>query len=377
MGVKSNYFKMSKEEFDRYLSDLKSASSTITLLDGKYFFAPSPDSINSVLRLNKKVFELDSIINSFTTFAKKQIIQSFLIDEIEATNKIENIHSTRHDIFSVISKMTSSKDKKIISITNAYHHLLKTKGTKIERLSDIRNLYDVVLKDGISSNDLPDGTYFRKEPVYISNGIKSIHTGVIGEDNVNKSMEEFIDLYNSKNETFIKMILCHFLFEYIHPFYDGNGRIGRFLFSNGLYLETGSYFSFIVASSLEREKSKYYKAFKTTNDIHEFGCLNDYVEIIVTTLIEQIDIVIKKLNHNKEIINEYKAPFKLTKSEEKIFKVICEASVLSDFGVSNEEIMTETGVSKRTVVYSLNKFKKEASVTCTKFGKFSYYRFDR
>lgn len=346
MNVKANYFKMSKEEFTKFLLEIKSAHNTIFLLDRKYFFTPSIETTNSILELNKKMFELDSIINSFTDFSKRQIIQSFLIEEIGATNRIENIHSTKHDILSIITKASSSKDKKIISISNEYSHLLKSNGTKINDLSDIRNLYEIILKDSISINDLPDGKYFRKEPVYISNGIKSIHKGVTGEDNINKLMNEFIELYNSKNEIFTKMILCHFIFEFIHPFYDGNGRISRFLFSNGLFLETNSYFSFIIASSFEHNKNDYYKAFKYGDDKYEFGCLNEFFLQIVDILLKEINIVIKKLNDDKKKINEYNVSFKLTKSEEKIFKVIKEASILSTFDVSNEEIMQETHVSK-------------------------------
>ena len=375
MSIKSNYFKMSKEEFDKYLNELKKSNNTIQLFNGRYFYNPTLDSINLTIELNKKMFELDSIINSFTDFAKNQIIQSFLIDEIESTNKIENIYSTRHDIFSIISKASLPKDKKVISISNAYKHLLESKGI-VSSLFDIRKLYDIVLKDSIAKIDSPDGTYFRKNPVYITDGLKSIQTGIIGEDNINAAMEEFINLYNSKNEVFIKMILCHFMFENIHPFYDGNGRFGRFLFSNGLYLETKSLFSFIISSSLEHEKTKYYKAFKSANNKYEFGCLNEYVEIIFTILLDQIKLLIQKLQYSKEIINNLNTPFKLTKSEEKIYKVICEASALSDFGVSNEEILKETGVSKRTLIYTLNKFKKEMNMIDTNIGKFSYHKFN-
>lgn len=55
-----------------------------------------------------------------------------------------------------------------------------------------------------------------------------VHTGTVGEDNIIKLMEEFINLYNSNTEVLTKMILCHFMIETIHPFYDGNGRLGRF-----------------------------------------------------------------------------------------------------------------------------------------------------
>lgn len=109
MNVKSNYFKLNKSDFDKYLNDLKHASNTINLLDGKFFFNQSIDIFNMLLVLNKKILELDFIINSFTNFLKKQIIQSFIIDEIESTNKIENFFSTKHDIFKIINEVSMSK----------------------------------------------------------------------------------------------------------------------------------------------------------------------------------------------------------------------------------------------------------------------------
>ena len=376
MNVKSNYFKLNKSDFDKYLNDLKHASNTINLLDGKFFFNQSIEIFNMLLVLNKKILELDFIINSFTNFSKKQIIQSFIIDEIESTNKIENIFSTKHDIFKIINEVSMSKEKKIISIANAYKYLLDNEGKYIKTCQDIRNIYDLVLNDAIEKNDLPDGIYFRHGDVYVANGIKNIHIGIAGEENVNRLMEEFVNFYNSKNDTLIKMILCHFMFEYIQPFYDGNGRLGRFLFSNGLFLETKSYFSFTIAMAFLHEKNKYYKAFQEANDRYEFGCLNTFVESILEILINQTDLLIKKLNFEKNKLDTFKYDFKMTKLEEKIFKLISEASVFSYFGVSNEEIIKETQVSKRTLISTLNKFKENNILVDTKIGKFDYHKFN-
>lgn len=376
MSVKSNYFKLSENDFNEYLNDLKKSSNTICLLDGKFFFNQSIDMCNMLVELNKEIIELDFIINSFTNFSKNQIIQSFIIDEIESTNRIEHIFSTKHDIFKIINDASFSKEKKIISIANAYKYLLENKEINVKSCQDIRNIYDIVLKDAIDKNDLPDGVYFRHGPVYITDGIKNIHIGIIGEENINKYMEEFVNLYNSYNDIFIKMILCHFILEYVHPFYDGNGRIGRFLFSSELFKETKNYFSFTISASLLHEKNKYYKAFKKANDKYEFGCLNTYVETILKILINQTDILIKELYLKKNQLSTFKNNFKMTKSEDKIFKLISEASIFSYFGVSNEEIIKETQVSKRTLISALNKFKENNILVDTKIGKFDYHKFN-
>lgn len=374
MNIKSNYFTMNKDDFNNYLLDLKKSNNTINLLDNKFFYVQNIASSNLIINLKTKVNELDLLINSFTDFTKKQIVQSFLLDEISSTNKIENIFSTKHDIYSIINNVSTSNNKKIISISNAYKHLLETKGQNITKIEDIRSLYDIILKDAISKEDVLDGKIFRKNPVFITNGIKNVHIGTNDEANIIKYMEEFLSLYNSNNEIFLKMILCHFIFEYVHPFYDGNGRLGRYLFSNGLYLSSNSYFSFLISSSFECEKNKYYKAFKIANDQYEFGCLNNFVDMILEILIKQIDNNIHKLKENKEKIKDLIHPFKMTKNELKVFSLISETSLFSTFGVSVEEIIKETGISKRSLIYVFNNFKSKNILNITKIGKYNYYK---
>ncbi len=374
MSVKTDYFKMDKKDFENHLNQLKQREDCVHLLDDKFFYCPSSNTMNQIIELNKQIQDLDSLIKSFTEFVQKQIVQSFLISEIEATNKIENINSTRHDIFYVISNATASKDKKVISIGNTYKELMSSKGRRIETLTDIRELYDSVMKDAIEKDDTPDGVFFRKNPVFVTNGIKAIHTGVSKEEDIDRYMNEFIRLYNSDMEIFTKMILSHYLFEYVHPFYDGNGRFGRFLFSNGLYLYTNSYVSFLISSSFANHKSKYYKAFQQAEDRYEFECLNEYVSTILEILSDEIEATVKTLKSNKEKIDSMECSSSMTKSERKIYRLICEATVFSEFGVSNEEIMKEMGISKRTLMYSLLDLKNRNEIEDIKVGKYCFHK---
>lgn len=377
MSVKSNYFKMTEEEFKSYLQTLKKSNDSISFLNNAYFYTPEKEINRLVLSLHQKVFAFDVIIDSLTSFSKRQIIQSFLLDEIQSTNRIENIQSTKHDIFKVIHGVSSSKDKKVVSIANAYRQLIQTGGVNVTSHQEVRKLYDDVLQGAIDSTDLPDGVYYRHGPVYVTNGLEPIHSGTFGEENIMHGMDEFLALYHSDNEPFTKMILCHFLLEHIHPFYDGNGRFGRFLLSNGIFYETKSYFAFAIALSFNREKKKYYQALKEAEDHYEFGCLNAYVEIMIQILLRQIDLLIQKLEKDRMACQDVSLPFKMSKSESKIFDLLSEASVFSNYGVSNDEIRKETGVSKRTIISTLNKFRKLSLLHETKIGKITFHQFNK
>ena len=52
-------------------------------------------------------------------------------------------------------------------------------------------------------------------------------------------MPAFFDLLREETEPAVKVVLGHFLFVYIHPYRDGNGRIGRFLMN--AVLASGGY----------------------------------------------------------------------------------------------------------------------------------------
>ena len=52
-------------------------------------------------------------------------------------------------------------------------------------------------------------------------------------------METLFELLKEEEEARVRVVLGHFIFVYIHPYMDGNGRIGRFLMN--LMLASGGY----------------------------------------------------------------------------------------------------------------------------------------
>jgi Fic family protein len=52
-------------------------------------------------------------------------------------------------------------------------------------------------------------------------------------------MPAFFDLLREETEASVRVVLGHFIFVYIHPYVDGNGRMGRFLMNT--MLASGGY----------------------------------------------------------------------------------------------------------------------------------------
>lgn len=87
---------------------------------------------------------------------------------------------------------------------------------------------------------------YRNNPVYIKG---SMHTP-LNPEAVRDAIPALFELLRGEENAAVRAVLGHFIFVYIHPFMDGNGRIGRFLFN--AMLASGGY-SWTVVPLVKRD----------------------------------------------------------------------------------------------------------------------------
>lgn len=87
--------------------------------------------------------------------------------------------------------------------------------------------YRELFAPGVAAGILRAGDLagYRNGPVYIR---RSMHVPP-NREAVRDLMPVFFDLLEEEAEASVRVVLGHFIFVYIHPYRDGNGRIGRFL----------------------------------------------------------------------------------------------------------------------------------------------------
>jgi len=92
---------------------------------------------------------------------------------------------------------------------------------------DHRTWYREMFAPGVTAGLLrpADLAGYRNGPVYIR---RSKHVPPRAEA-VRDTMPAFFDLLRNETEPSVRVVLGHFIFVYIHPYMDGNGRMGRFL----------------------------------------------------------------------------------------------------------------------------------------------------
>ena len=116
-------------------------------------------------------------------------------------------------------------------------------------------------------------------------------------------------LHNKSIPPLIRISVFHYLFGYIHPFYDGNGRTNRFISSYLLSKELEPLISYHLAKTIKQNISKYYKSFDYTNDTDNRGDLTGFItnflEIILASieaLIDSLEDKIERLHYFEQIL---------------------------------------------------------------------------
>ena len=312
--------------------------------------------------------QINLISNELPQIAIKDIIIKILSNELYKTNKIEGIETVKSEIHTSLkdNRKANKKVNKLDGIIKKYKDIMEKnfKDTQhIDSLSSFRKTYDEMFEDFEKSGNYKlDGKYFRKDTVKVINGLgKTIHIGINGEEAIEKNIEDLIQFMNRKDIPFlVKASISHFFFEYIHPFYDGNGRFGRYLLSLYLARKLDNITAFSLSYSISKNLDDYYKSFVEVEDVNNYGEITFFIENILKTIksgqemiIELLSDSIMKFNHSMEILKEITK--KLSEKENIMLQIYLQNYLFNDFEeITNAELsyiigdLTQQTINKYT-----------------------------
>jgi len=312
--------------------------------------------------------QINLISNKLPQIAIKDIIIKILSNELYKTNKIEGIETVKSEIYSSLKedRKISKKSNKLNGIIKKYKDIMEKnfKDTQhIDSLSSFRKIYDEMFEDFEKSGNYKlYGKYFRKDTVKVINGLgNTIHIGVNGEEAIEKNIEDLIYFMNRKDIPFlVKASISHFFFEYIHPFYDGNGRFGRYLLSLYLARKLDILTAFSVSYWISKNLDDYYKSFVEVEDVNNYGEITFFVENILKTIksgqemiIELLNDSVMKFKHSMEILNELTKD--LSEKENIMLQIYLQNYLFNDFEeITNVELsyiigdLTQQTINKYT-----------------------------
>ena len=314
--------------------------------------------------------QINLISNELPQIAVKNIIIKILSNELYKTNKIEGIETVKSEIHSSLkdNRKANKKVNKLDGIIKKYKDIMEKnfKDTQhIDSLSSFRKIYDEMFEDFEKSGNYKlDGKYFRKDTVKVINGLgNTIHISINGEEAIEKNIEDLIQFMNRKDIPFlVKASISHFFFEYIHPFYDGNGRFGRYLLSLYLARKLDILTAFSVSYSISKNLDDYYKSFVEVEDVNNYGEITFFVENILKTIKSGQEMIIELLNdsvikfkHSMEILNELTKD--LSEKENIMLQIYLQNYLFNDYGeITNIELTDIIGGSTQQTI---NKYTEE------------------
>jgi hypothetical protein len=113
---------------------------------------------------------------------------------------------------------------------------------------------------------------YRNGQVYIR---KSMHVP-LNQEAVRDAMPAFFDLLREETDPAVRVVLGHFIFVYIHPYMDGNGRIGRFLMN--VMMAAGGYPWTVIPVG---ERNAYVGALEKASVSEDIGPFADFLAELV------------------------------------------------------------------------------------------------
>lgn len=273
------YKDASSERFSRHAAlhklrlESESTFRTGVMLEHGELFCAVPHELSlaseQVLRRERRV---SALWRSLPIAALGAYLTSLILDEVVYSNGIEGVHSTRRQIELALEEArrdTSSlkgaaerSHAPFVEFANLYLGLTDSP-RQPETLEDIRAIYDSVVRDALDEKDRIERSLFRTGPVYLEDHHgKTLHTGVYPETAIEEALRGMLALSHREDmPELYQALLAHFLFEYVHPFYDGNGRTGRYLLALHLSQPLSQATVLSLSRTIAENKAAYYRAF--------------------------------------------------------------------------------------------------------------------
>ena len=324
---------------------------------------------NEITKLLVKIYKTINKINLLRTHLPNIAINSYIIkslkDEIALTNEIEGVRSTRKEIEDAIDSIKNDKSARFKGLVDKYFKLISNEIIPLNNCKDIRTIYDALVLPEIEKENLPDGILFRKEPVQVVSATqKEKHRGIMPESKIIESLDLCLDfLKNDDIDSLIKISAFHYLFGYIHPFYDGNGRTSRFISSYLIKNELDVLLALKLSYTVKNNINKYYKAFDVCNDRKNKGDITFFVVTFLELLSQASDDLYTKiadlndqLNYYNNIINTLVNEKVLNDKQAKCIFILCQNRLFDDTYMNMNaltELLEKSDTTTRKILKSL------------------------
>jgi Fic family protein len=316
----------------------------------------------------KPPYEITSLILKLITSISEKIGQVnavYLVKQspqLRKQNRIKTIHSslqiegntlTEEQITAIIeNKRVLAPQKDIAEVLNALMVYDKLKTFKPHSEKSFLEAHQILMKDLVENS----GSY-RKNSVGIVKGSKLAHLAPPAE-NLSFLMKDLFNYVKNKEElTLIKACVFHYEMEFIHPFLDGNGRMGR-LWQTVILMNEYPVFEFLpIETIISATQENYYKALSISDKQGKSTVFIEYMlDVIDKALFELLKFNNRILTDNDRLdyfISLGKKEFKRN-DYMNVFKDISSATASRDLKKGIDLNLLEKVGDKNKTIYLIN-----------------------
>lgn len=211
------------------------------------------------------------------------------IKTIQSSLEIEGNTLTEEQITALLEdKRVIAPQKDIKAVQNAIKVYKQLRQFNPNNLKDLEKAHAILMKGLIE-----DPGKLRIKNVGIVKGSKVEHLAPSG-DMVRGLMNTLFDyLKTDKDVLLIKSCVFHYEFEFVHPFLDGNGRMGR-LWQTLILMQKYPVFEYLPVESLIKENQlEYYKVLSQSD---KSGHSAPFIEFMLNIILQALDNLLKTQN---------------------------------------------------------------------------------
>jgi Fic family protein len=306
-------------------------------------FKINDNIINMVAEITNKLGILEA------NFGKRKDLRLRKASKIKSVNSscaIEANTLTEQQVAGIINgKRIIAPPDEIIEVKNAYNAYLRIQEYKSYEIKSFLKAHKT-----LTEHLLKDSGKFRTSDVAVYENKKVVHVGARPQfiyDHINNL---FVWANASELHALIKACVLHYEIETIHPFSDGNGRIGR-LWQSAILYNYNKLFELIPIETLvHKNKQRYYKSIELSRKHNSSTLFIEY-------MLEMISKAIDSFNGDKEELlgvgSEYMKL--LTKNEKEILRIIIHDYNTDDF-ITMENLSEKISKANSSIRNYLKKF---------------------
>lgn len=237
------------------------------------------------------------------------LVNAYITREAVASSRIEGTQATISDVFDAEARGTTNADvQEVVNYVRAMNAGLDA----LKELPISKRLIEeihAILLEGVRGAERNPGE-IRKSPNWIGSPDNRPDTAIFvppPQDEMRLGLTDWEHFVNADNRELPPLISCalmHYQFETLHPFLDGNGRIGRlliifYLISKGLLPAPLLY----VSSYFEEHKSTYYDLLQS---VRESGNIDSWLQFFLVAIATQASDAERRAENIMDCREEYR-----------------------------------------------------------------------